>query len=242
MTARRQRGRRGSAAGLTLIEVLVAVAVLSMLSMTIWAATSQTARTRDIVEANHDRMHQVRIAFDMLARDLASAFLSMHRSPLEATHDTVFIARDHGDEDRLDFASFTHQRRYLDVNETDQCEVGYFVAPDPAISKRYNLVRREAPLLDLDPLAGGQYLILVEDVVAFDLQYFDMAMNEWQDEWDTTEMTDEAGFLPHQVRVRLVIHDRNGEEQVYGTQLPIPMRTPIWRQPFIPGPPLAVTR
>lgn len=55
-------------------------------------------------------------------------------------------------------------------------------------------------------------------------------------------MTDEAGFLPHQVRVRLVVYDRRGEERVYGSQIAIPMRTPIWRKPFIPGPPLAVTR
>jgi general secretion pathway protein J len=227
---------------LTLIEVMVAVAVLSMVSMTIWAATSQTARTRDIVEQSHDRLHQVRVAFDMLSRDLSSAFLSMHRSPVEPVHDTIFIARDHGGEDRVDFAAFTHQRRYLDVNESDQCEIAYFVADDPDVSGQQNLVRREAPELDLEPLEGGQYLILVEDIAEFDLQYFDMAMNEWQDEWDTTEMTDEAGVLPHQVRVRLVVFDRHGEEVVYGTQVGIPMRTPIWRKPFVPGPPVMVNR
>jgi hypothetical protein len=210
--------------------------------MTIWAATSQTARTRDIVENSHDRLHQVRTAFSMLSRDLASAFLSLHRSPIEPTHDTVFIARDHGEEDRLDFAAFTHQRRYLDVNQSDQCEVAYFVADDPEVSGQLNLVRREAPILDLEPLEGGQYLILVEDIAGFDVQYFDMVMNEWQDEWDTTEMTDEAGVLPHQVRVRLTVYDRRGDEVVFGSQLAVPMRTPIWRKPFVPGPPVAVTR
>ena len=233
---------RKSARGLTLIEVLVAVAVMSMVSMTIWAATSQTARTRDIVEESHDRLHQVRVAFDMLSRDLNSAFLSMHRAPVEPSHDTVFIGQDSGEEDRLDFATFTHQRRYPDVNESDQAEVAYFIAEDPEIGKQLNLVRRESPILDVEPLEGGQYLILVEDVVAFDLEYFDFQMNEWQDEWDTTEMTDEAGFLPHQVRIRLVVLDRHGEERVYGSQVAIPMRTPIWRKPFIPGPPLTVTR
>ncbi|MBW2277585.1 MAG: prepilin-type N-terminal cleavage/methylation domain-containing protein, partial [Deltaproteobacteria bacterium] len=227
---------RKSARGLTLIEVLVAVAVMSMISMTIWAATSQTARTRDIVEESHDRLHQVRIAFDMISRDLSSAFLSLHRAPVEPSHDTIFIGQDSGEEDRIDFATFTHQRRYLDVNESDQAEVAYFIAEDPEDGKQLNLVRREAPLLDEEPLEGGQYLIVVEDVAGFDLQYFDFRMNEWQDEWDTTEMTDEAGILPHQVRIRLVVYDRHGEERVYGSQVAIPMRTPIWRKPFIPGP------
>jgi general secretion pathway protein J len=234
--------RRASSRGLTLIEVMVAVGVLAMVAMTIWAATSQTARTRDIVEQSHDRLHQVRIAFDMLSRDLNSAFLSMHRSPIEPSHDTVFIGQDSGDEDRVDFVAFTHQRRYLDVDESDQCEVAYFVAEDPDDGKQLNLVRREAPLLDIEPLEGGQYLILVENIRAFDLQYFDFLMNEWQDEWDTSEMTDEAGFLPHQVRIRLVVYDRHGEERVYGSQVAVPMRTPIWRKQFMPGPAQMVTR
>ncbi len=227
---------------MTLIEILVAVVMLSMIGITIATATSQTTRTRDIITASHDRFHQVRVAFDFLSRDFSSAFLSKHRATVEPTHDTIFIGQNSGDEDRIDFASFTHQRRYLDVDESDQCEVGYFLADDPDEHDQMNLVRRESPILDLEPLEGGQYLILVEDVVAFDLQYFDLAMNEWQDEWDTTEATGESDILPQQVRIKLVVHDRRGEEVVYGTQLGVPMRTPIYRAPFIPGPPVVVTK
>ena len=230
------------ARGLTLIEVMVAVGVMSMVAVTIWAATSQTAKTRDVVEASHDRLHQVRVAFDMISRDLASAFLSMHRATLEPTHDTIFIGRDEGETDRLDLAAFTHQRRYLHVDESDQCEVGYFVADDPDVSGQYNLVRRESPILDLEPLEGGQYLVVVQDVLEFDLEYFDFQMNEWQAEWDTTELTGEGLRLPHQVRVRLVVADRRGDPVTYGTQLIVPMRTPIWNKSFTnPGEPVTVT-
>jgi general secretion pathway protein J len=242
MTRSANSYRSDAAKGLTLIEILVAVTVLSMVAVTIWTATSQTSRTRDIVTASHDRLHQVRVAFEYLSRDISSAFLSKHRATVEPTHDTVFIGQDHGDEDRLDFAAFTHQRRYLDVDESDQCEVGYFLAEDPENRGQKNLVRRESPLLDLEPLEGGQYLVLVQDVAAFDVQYFDMPMNEWQDEWDTTEATGEIDVLPQQVRIKLVVHNRIGEEVVYGTQIPIPMRTPIYRPPFIPGPPIMVNK
>ncbi len=229
-------------AGLTLIEILVAVAVLSMIALTIWTATSQTSRTRNIILSTHDRLHQVRIAFDYMTRDLASAFLSKHRATIEPTHDTIFIGQNKGDEDRIDFAAFSHQRRYLDVDESDQIEVGYFIADDPEDSDIKNLVRRTSPILDLEPLEGGQYLVVLKDVVSFDLQYFDLPMNEWQDEWDTTEATGEGEALPQQVRIKLIIHDRRGEEVAYGTQVPVPMRTPIYRQPFVPGPPVMVTK
>lgn len=228
--------------GLTLIEVMVAVTVLSMIGITIWTATSQSARTRDIVNTTHDRLHQVRIAFEYMTRDLSSAFLSKHRATVEPTHDTVFIGRDHGKEDRLDFVAFSHQRRFLDVDESDQCEIAYFIADDPHDSEKKNLVRRESPILDVEPLEGGQYLILVENVDSFEVEYFDLPMNEWQDEWDTTEVSGELDQLPTQVRIKLGVFNRRNEKVIYGTQLGIPMRTPIYRPPFIPGPPIPVTK
>jgi general secretion pathway protein J len=238
-------GRRGLSAGsergFTLIEVLVSLGVVSMIAVAIWAATSQTARTRQVVEESHDKHHQIRVAFDMLARDLSSAFLSLNRAQLEPTHDTVFIGEDHGETDRVDFAAFTHERRYFDVKESDQCEVGYFLAPDKENPEQMNLVRRESPTLDTEPLEGGQLLVLAEDVTVFDLQYFDAVMNEWQDAWDTTEATGQANVLPMQVRIRIVARDRRGDDVAYATQVPIPMRTPILKEGYTPGPPLTVT-
>ena len=105
------------------------------------------------------------------------------------------------------------------------------------------LIRRESPILDLEPLEGGQYLVILEDVVSFELEYFDLTMEQWEEEWDTTEMVGQAGFLPHQVRVKIVVHDRKGEEVTFGTQIPIPMRTPIWRKyGFMPGNPPVVNK
>ena len=223
--------------GLTLIEIMVAIAVFSMVSITIWTATSQTARTRDIVNAVHDRSHQVRAAMEMLKRDLESAFLSRHVGQNEPSHETVFLGRDHGDEDRIDFASFTHQRRYFNAKESDQCEISYFIADDKEISGQKNLIRRESPILDLEPLEGGQYLTVLENIAAFDLTYFDYEMSDWQDNWDTTDETAEQDLLPPQVRIKMVIYDRRGKEIAYGSQIVIPMRTPIFLSSgqFVPG-------
>ena len=236
-------GFRRASSGLTLIEVMVSVAVFSMVAITIWTATSQTARTRDIVTAVHDRSHQVRVAFDMITRDLQAAFLSSHRAWNEPSHETVFIGQDHGDEDRVDFATFTHERRYRDVNESDQAEVGYFVVDDKEISGQQNLIRRESPLLDTEPLEGGQYLILVENVVAFNLEYYDLELNEWQDTWDSNDETAEVDILPYQVRIKLTAKDRRDNEVTYGTQIPIYMRSPLYATPdFVPGPRVLVDK
>ena len=235
---RRSDGTNG---GMTLIEVIVAAAIMAVIAMTLWSSVGQTARNRDIVEDSHNRLHQVRVAFDLITRDLTSAYLSMHRAPNEATHDTIFVGEDGGSSDRLDFYSFTHQRRYFDAPESDQTEISYYLESDPEVSGQKNLYRRSSALLDLEAKEGGVFLKLIEGVEEFDLEYFDLPMNQWQDEWDTTQGLDKAGILPYHVRVRIVTLNRRGDKVAYGTQLPIPMRTAIWQQGFMPGPPLMVS-
>ncbi len=238
------RYTNNSSVGLTLIEVMVAVVVFSMISIAVWTATSQTARTRDIVNHVHDRHHQVRVALELIKRDLSSSFLSRHIGQNEPSHETIFLARDRGNEDQIDFAAFTNVRKYYNAKESDQCEVGYFVAEDKNISGRKNLFRRVSPVMDLDPLEGGQILTLVENIAAFELQYFDLEMNDWKDNWDTTDETADMDLLPHQVRIKLTIFDRNEREVAYGTQISIPMRTPIFLSSgtFVPGPHIPVNK
>ena len=237
--------------GFTLLEIMVSLAVTGMIAISIWAATSQTTKSRNIIEYSQDKYHEVRVAFDMLNRDLSSAFLSYHRG-VEATHDTIFIGTDGGGEDSIDFASFSHTRRYFDVNESDQAEISYFLANDPEDSGVLNLVRRDSPILDENALDGGQTMILIHNVASFNVEYYDITNKEWQDEWDTTQVSGEGNVLPTQLRLKVVVNERRGaslvndydeefEEVVYGTQISIPLRTPILLVPaFIPGQPLPV--
>ncbi len=250
-TVRRASFVAASDRGFTLLEIMVAMAVTGMIVVAIWAATSQTAKARNIVEYSQDKYHEVRVAFDMLNRDISSAFLSYHRG-VEATHDTIFIGTDGGSQDSIDFASFSHTRRFFDAKESDQAEISYFLADDPEKSGVLNLVRRSSPILDRNALEGGQTMILVSNVNAFDVEYYDIANKEWQDEWDTTQTTGEGNVLPIQVRIKLVVNERRGasrinnldeefDQVVYGTQLGIPLRSPILLVPaFIPGQPLPV--
>ncbi len=237
--------------GFTLMEVMISLAVVGVIALAIWAATSQTAKARDIVETTQDIHHQVRVAFDMINRDISSTFLSDHRAPLEVAHDTIFVGTDGGREDSLDFAAFSHNRRFFDADESDQAEISYYLANDPEDRDVVNLVRRASPVLDEKPTEGGQTLILVRNVSAFDLQFYDIENKEWKDEWDTTNFTGEGSKLPTQVRIRLSVNERVGpgrlnrrdneyREVAYGTQMPVPMRTPLLLPFWIPGMPLGV--
>src|SRR5207245_4529841 len=68
------RRARTAERGMTLIEVMVAIAIVAILGTMIWTAFSQTATNRRIIESAQDRYHAAAIAMDRISRDLQSAF------------------------------------------------------------------------------------------------------------------------------------------------------------------------
>ena len=75
MTARRSQAARG----FTLLEVMVAVAILAMVSVLIYGAFDGLSRGKKSLGRVNDRYHQGRAAIARIAMELSSAFLSTHQ-------------------------------------------------------------------------------------------------------------------------------------------------------------------
>lgn len=227
MTRARMRGRGGSARagarrGVTLIEIMVATVILSMVSAMIWVSFDQGARATRQVEASQNQYHEAQVALAIIARDLSSAYLSKHVNPTEPTAEYVFVGENESRVDRLDFVSFSHRRTVRDSHESDQCEVGYYGTNDLEDASLTNLVRRESPIIDDEPLEGGKRQVLVRDVLAFDVTYYDREQEEWVETWDTTQATSgHPDKLPDQVRILLTVREGGDQELTFTTQLPI---------------------
>lgn len=216
------RRRQTSAPGLTLVEIMVATAILSMISMMIWVSFDQGARTIRQVETSQNSYHEAQVALSVISRDLASAYLSKHVNPTEPVTEYAFIGEDRSPVDRLDFFSFSHRRTIRDSHEGDQCEVGYYGAVDAEDSTVTNLIRRSSPIIDDEPKRGGPRLILVHDVTEFDVTYYDRNQDQWVEEWDTLEAT--TGYpdrLPDQVRIVLSFQESDDNTLTFTTQTPI---------------------
>jgi len=220
------RARRG----LSLVEVLVATAIISMIATLVYGAFDGMARSQAGLDKTSERFHEGRSALTRMSRELESAFLSMHKplvDPRLQVTQTAFIGADSGHQDRLDFASFSHRRLGFDTHESDQNELSYFLSPDPD-TRRTDLGRREATYIDMDPKRGGKTLVLAYDVVSLDFQYFDPVLNQWVDSWDSTQPTGQMDRLPLQVRIELVVAGAdNGAPLHYVTKVPIAMQTPL---------------
>lgn len=221
---------RSGARAITLLEVLVAVAILAMVSVLIYGAFDGMARAKTGVGRVNQRYREGRLALRRIASEVSSAFLSGHQ-PINlslAVRHTAFIGMNSSPADRLDFTSFSHRRVTADSHESDQNELSYFGSPDPSRSSKTDLARRESALIDIDPGRGGQVLVLAEDIDLFDLQYLDPVSGMWTERWDSTQAMDQFGRMPLQVKVTLVLRNGPGGANVpLVARIPLAMQTPL---------------
>jgi len=220
--------RRRRQQGITLIEAMVAIAILAIVATLVWGGFSQTARNKKRVEYQLDRYHVVQAAMSRMVRELSMAFVSAQMNPNQAlqTVRTAFIGTDRGHRDRIDFTSFSHQRLRRNAHESDQHELSYFVARDPDDSSVRVLARRHQRRIDDEPTEGGTVQIMVDDVKEFDLSYLDPMTGEWVDTWDTTQGAMQPNRLPSQVKILLTVPDPMDpdEERTFGTRATLPLR------------------
>ena len=213
--------------GFTLLEIILAITILALVGTMIYGGFSQTALNKARVEEDVDHSRVIHMALERMTRELSMAFVSTHVNPsLELRYmNTGFIGKDNGDEDRIDFTSFSHRRLYRNAKESDQNEISYFVTEHPDEPDTKVLARREQNRIDEDPRTGGKSQILLENVEGFNLEYFDPLLSDWVQTWDTIDALAQPNRLPSHVRILLEVRDprREGRTEAFGTQVAIPI-------------------
>jgi general secretion pathway protein J len=226
MTAASAPRRRGTA-GLTLIEVMVAVTILAIVATLMYGGFAQTSRNKSRVERQTDRVLAITSTLERMSRELQSAYVSaqLNPSPSLQVVRTAFVGKDQGERDRLDFTSFAHQRLYRDAHESDQCELAYFLTRDPDARGAWVLARRQQSRVDDDPLEGGRVEVALRGVRGLQLEYFDPVINDWTSSWDTMQAAGQPNRLPAQVKIVLTVDSDDGRSTVkYATRVSLPIR------------------
>jgi general secretion pathway protein J len=216
--------------GLTLIEVMISMAVMSMIVMSVWSSFRGTLDGMKLTEDVQLRYSIVRNGLVRMQSELEMSYLSFNRPLDDIRHYTLFDVADSGKRDDLTFSSFAHLRVRKDANESDQTVLQYFVEKDPEDSTRTHLYRRETRRLTGDRADQfDEYFpayVLIEDVEEFNVESWDERQREWLDEWRTTKNDMQPDRLPTRVRVTIVVRD--GEDLVKFTmQSVIPMQEKV---------------
>jgi general secretion pathway protein J len=222
--------RRVLSRGMTMIEVMVAVAVLTMVAVLVHGVIDSLSRGKKAEAMRSERVHAGREALQRIVRDLSSAYLSMHvnANPALMTSKTAFVGKNSAPFDRLDFTAFAHLRTDRDAHESDQAEVGYFARKDPDGSDKMDLVRREQTPIDIEPTKGGLVDVVAEDIESFDVRYLDPKTAMWNETWDTTQVSGQPGRLPLAVAVTLVLKGvGGGASYSYTTKVFLPIQQPL---------------
>jgi general secretion pathway protein J len=200
------RARTGSA-GLTLLEVLVALTILSVIVVVLVTSLRVGVRAWEGGERRAAIQQEMRIVTEILTEALSSA--APFRGRLGGGLERVVLFE--GEEDEVHFVT-TAPPLVLDAP----------AAPFHAVTLRrtgedqLRLVERLVPADD--PFGDEPHVVLSRAVTALKLEYRD-GEGLWQDRWDPK---DSAG-LPTAVRIAFTVRDRGRSDRSVTFVVPIAM-------------------
>ena len=193
--------------GFTLLEVLIAIAILGMIFYIINEVFFKTAASSEEVVNGNVIYQRARTALLRMTTELEQTFLTTRRR----ANFTVFMGIDRTQDgwprDVLNFTATSHERLAPDVKESDLCELSYFTTEDPE-TRKLALWHREDPNPDEEKLSGGIAYELAEDVLGLDFAYYDG--EKWVGEWSS-----EDSGLPYAVRIALILADDQGKPHTF---------------------------
>jgi len=219
MSARNQRG-------FTLLEIMIAVGVLTLIGMLTYGVFARTLTAREQALEITEHYHMVRQAMLRMTREVSMAFLTVHKDCEDPRTESLFIGDRKGRNFRLDFTSFGHFKTRADANESDQNEVSYYVDSDPDSKKGEALFRRSSPRIDDEADDGGNEQVLARNVTGFSMEFYDERDDRWVDEWDSRD-SDYLDRLPLFVRFELTVENATGKEETFTTKSRVVLRDAI---------------
>jgi prepilin-type N-terminal cleavage/methylation domain-containing protein len=234
----------GRTSGLTLLEMLVAVAILGVVASVLYGSFSRTLEARNIASDRAEVYSTARVAMDWLEQDLKGS-LSVD---LYMTGKPRFFSTGHGGEDTLtadqpllDLTVRTARRvavlRDGDGDElattmADQARVVYRVEEesDEVLAElagtdgsQLTLVRYELrpPLADEEIRDAALRTVVARRLRTIDLRFEDRGTIV--ERWEQTEASGLTTNGPRLVEIRLVLEDSDGEPEEFATSVLVPL-------------------
>lgn len=201
---------RHNARGFTLIEVLLAIAILATLVVSVMGVMTSNLNLRNKSTKMTETHQMASMTLRRITGELASAFyvsdlseeLAQNR---EIRYRTIF----EGERDEISFTTMGYMQRFSDEAAGDQAEITYRLENrrDRNGRSRSVLVRREQAPIDDRPERGGRVSVVLENVKSIRFEYWDpdreIGGDAWVDQWDVKR--DDEERLPSRVKVTLEV-------------------------------------
>ena len=220
------RRARDLQAGMTLLEIMLAIAILVVMMTLAWTTIANTSESKKQFEKYEERNHELRMAIGRVVRDFEHAYLSRNEDTNAVYPRTMMVAKSGSRLPDVKFSTLDHRVLWADANESEQTVISYMAHDDPNRSGVTDWVRREQRRpSNLQPSEeAADYDILVHDIAGAKLEFWNWKNSEWQSTWDTTQIDGQKGFLPSRVRITLTTKGPDDKEYKVTTEARIWMQ------------------
>lgn len=222
--------------GFTLIEVLVATAILAIILTTVYGVVARTLQAKNRSEARADLYAAGREAILKMADEVEAA--------LPPAREAVWFYGVPGEgrvpADAFQFVTVVRRQHSANQSRGGRALVSYSLDPMPATPNLFALRRQEemanADLVAADPTDDAASEVptpppviaahLLDRVAGLRVRYLDPETGSWTDSWDTERDVrpgDPPPTLPAAVELVLFLADEEGGVHDFGTIVDLPL-------------------
>ncbi|HDP16358.1 MAG TPA: prepilin-type N-terminal cleavage/methylation domain-containing protein, partial [Candidatus Omnitrophica bacterium] len=179
-------------AGFTLVETLIAMAILTMIVASTFTIFRSSSSSWQKGETRSERYHNARIAIGKMSMEISQAVISERGL-------SKFI----GSKDEISFISFVSRSSGV----FGSAEIEYWLDKDDNL-----LMRNEDTEPDYDFSSQDYSDVLAEGISELEFSYYDGL--SWNDSWNSDSAGGDSGtgVLPKAVRIKLKVEDKKGKE------------------------------
>ena len=209
--------------GFTLIEVMVSLAMISIMAIMAYHTVANSSKIKKITEKRIDRYAKIRTALNKLSRDLRMAYVSLGEDMNQPFRRTYFKALNEFGGIHLSFSTFAHNIRVAGRGESESCIVEYTLIDDENHPGKLALLRRETHRLEYKEASEipGDTWVILDNIEALEFSFYDSTRDEWLEEWNTTSIDGQSNRLPMYIRIHLVANNiKNYPINFYTTVAP----------------------
>lgn len=176
--------------GFTLLEVLLSLALFSIIALTTIKQITLIRNTKDTAFKDIDAYSNARAALNAIETDIRQAFHILRpdlgKFAVQQLNQNSPVAHTlfDGRKSELILTTLSHRNYFAEKRESEQTEIS-FLLQGSRLSKYSTLLKREAELIDSNLYEGGNTYTLLENVVSLEFKYFDPKTGRWQDTWNS---------------------------------------------------------
>jgi prepilin-type N-terminal cleavage/methylation domain-containing protein len=207
--------------GFTLVEVLIAAAILALIVSMLYVAFASSVKTMEIGTQGGEIYRKAGVVLNRMAQEISCARLPSEEE--EASTQYAFIGEDKTEDGvPQDTLTFISTALPLQGPSRGIKQIGYYIAPD-AVTDKLSLFMKEntTPSLGNSAENAGKGMLLAEGIEGLDFTYYDSQGREWK-RWDTTTPVFD-NKLPQLVRISIFFKDDKGEPLSLTTTAYIPL-------------------